>query len=61
MSTRYEERLKIASDLQGLNKENYNTVLKIIKAFQVSESAKILGIDPSKLSELVKEKESQQV
>jgi hypothetical protein len=55
MPTRYEERLKIAQDLQSLSKENYNTVLKIIKAFQVYEAANVLGIDQSKLQKLVKE------
>lgn len=55
MTTRYEERLKIAQDLQSLSKENYNTVLKIIKAFQVYEAANVLGIDQSKLQKLVKE------
>ena len=55
MPTRYEERLKIAQDLQSLSKENYNTVLKIIKAFQVYEAANVLGIVQSKLQKLVKE------
>lgn len=55
MPTRYEERLKIAQDLQSLSKENYNTVLKIIKAFQVYEAANVLGIDQYKLQKLVKE------
>lgn len=51
---RVNESKILASKILMLNKENKKTVLNVLDAFIVSETASKLGVSPSKLSNIVK-------
>lgn len=51
---RVNESKILASKILMLNKENKKTVLNVLDAFIVSETANKLGVSPSKLSSIVK-------
>lgn len=54
MSKVNESKL-LASKILMLNKENKKTVLNVLDAFIVSETANKLGVSPSKLNVILKE------
>lgn len=50
---RVNESKILASKILMLNKENKKTVLNVLDAFIVSETASKLGVSPSKLSNIM--------
>lgn len=59
--TKYEDRAKMSEDIQSLNKEHSAIILKIVEAFKVVQVADNLGVDPSQLLDLMKNKKNQEL